>query len=248
MSLVAVCKKCGRVIRGRDELAGRPFRCPDCHELNEFPCRSAAATVVEKPPAAEKPAKQKASGICPVCGFDLWIDPDQITDVKGRRMHRACFEEIRPRVKPEPAGTEVVELYQSDKPKDREPKRPAAAKPKPSAPRAMPPQEPRSQEPARPKQPPGRAPAGKPPPSRPTRPKPPAQTPPHDGDLPVAIPIAPTAGPQDLPEAIPEAILEAVPEAIPVDLPEAAAELLPEALPEALPEPTAKRRPGSSTN
>jgi len=124
MSLVAVCKKCGRTIRGRDELAGRPFRCPDCHELNAFPIRSAAATVADKPPAGEKPAKEKASAICPVCGFDLWIDPDQITDVKGRRMHRACFEEIRPRQKPEPidAETEVVELFQQNEPKKPEPK------------------------------------------------------------------------------------------------------------------------------
>ena len=120
MSLVVVCNQCGRKLRAKDEHAGRKIRCPECKAANRLPSRPQRAQAAD-------------SEICPVCSFDLSIDPDLVRDGKGRRFHRACFEEVRPQTKPKQSGSEVVQLYQA--PQTEKPK----PKPRPEEPVETPP-------------------------------------------------------------------------------------------------------------
>jgi hypothetical protein len=175
MSLVVLCKKCGRKICGRDEMAGRQFRCPECSTVGQFP------------QGARPAAAGGGSEICPVCGFDLWVDPDQIQDARGQRFHRACFEEVRPKKRPQALPADEVEIHLAGEPEEPEPKRPSAAAAKSGD---------ESEElglaplpEAEPKKAPAKAAAGpgpKPKPAQPSRPK---QTSPADDGFLVAAPV-----------------------------------------------------------
>lgn len=211
MSLVAVCKKCGCKIRAKQEHAGRQFRCPECNALNQLPCG-------QQSPSTDA---EQASAVCLVCGFDLWIDPDQVEDSRGRRFHRECFKEISPKRMPRLADSDVVQLSQS----------PRTEKPKPSPPQPAPRPKARARATSAAKPQPLR----KPPPSRPKEPTP---NPPdvEDDDLLLATPVEPSNGYDELPEAIPDALPNALPEALPEAFPDALPDALLEAIPDALPE------------
>lgn len=101
MSLVVACRKCGCEIRAKGELLGKAIRCPNCGTINRLPGVAVVATA------------DPATGVCPVCGFDLWVDPDQVQDYRGRRFHRACFKEVRTSGAPQSADSDVVQVYQA---------------------------------------------------------------------------------------------------------------------------------------
>lgn len=82
MTVTTSCRRCGRKLRGKDEYAGKPTRCPACQTINRLPQR----------PDPDTPASGEASEVCSECGFDLSIDGDQVTDARGRRYHRVCYE------------------------------------------------------------------------------------------------------------------------------------------------------------
>jgi len=94
MTVMTTCQKCGKRLWARDQFAGKAVRCPDCQTISRLPARPERATA----------DADVGPGVCPVCEFDLAIDPDQVADSKGRRYHRACWEAIKAQRKARRAG------------------------------------------------------------------------------------------------------------------------------------------------
>ena len=89
MAISVTCENCDRVIRAKDEAAGRSVRCPGCSEPVRIPMPRVAKPTVRKPkPAAPKPDDgevdwgkaaamasnaQEATKPCPACGEDVGL-------------------------------------------------------------------------------------------------------------------------------------------------------------------------------
>jgi phage FluMu protein Com len=78
VTLIVVCKTCGRELRSNDRWAGMRVRCPQCSSINQLPSEFSEAHVAAS---------------CFLCGQSFEPDSDLVKDVNGRYYHRRCYED-----------------------------------------------------------------------------------------------------------------------------------------------------------